>query len=219
MNFLVPYAYEPWMVYGIVILLLTASSFGLPMPEEVTLVSAGVIAYIGLNPDKYPPPSPDSTPVDPWMLSFVCFFAVFLSDYLVFSIGRYVRTHAERFALIDRFVPATVMEKVTQKTKKYGALMAGFFRFTPALRFPGHFACGFLGVAPWKFTAVDGTAALLSVPTQVLLLSFYGEEILGMIKQFKITLLVIFSIIITAYIARKIYIRRQIKKQALNRAV
>ena len=49
--FFLDYAHQPHYVYAAIIVLMLASSFGLPFPEEVTLLSAGLLAYIGSNPE------------------------------------------------------------------------------------------------------------------------------------------------------------------------
>ena len=87
--------------------------------------------------------------------------------------------------------------------------MAGVFRFTPVLRFPGHMACGMLGVSHLKFWLSDGVAALLTVPTQVLLVAYYGEEILTYFKQFKI---VIVAILVLAAISFFVF-RKRLQQQ------
>jgi len=55
---------------------------------------------------------------------------------------------------------------------------------------------------------IDGTAALISVPTQILLLAFYGEVILKFIKQFKIILLCIFAIGIGFLLFRRFFAKK-----------
>lgn len=203
-SFLSSYAYDPVMVYSFIILILTASSFGLPIPEEITLISAGVIGYFALNPDLYPPPSPDMKPLNVWTLSIVCLFAVFFSDLLIYWIGRIGGVKIQKSKRFAPLVASNLYNKAVLLTKKYGALMAGAFRFTPGLRFPGHLACGALGVSHLKFWLSDGLAALLTVPTQVLLVAYYGEEILAYFKQFKIVILIILSVgILLLFIFKK----------------
>jgi membrane protein DedA with SNARE-associated domain len=204
-EFMTRYAYEPWLIYGLVIGLLAISSFGLPMPEEVTLVSAAILAYFGQHPDRYPPPFPGAEPVDPWVLAGVCFFAVYLSDHLVFEIGRFARRHSSRSVRLRRLLSTDGFKQAEALFARHGAWVAGAFRFAPGLRFPGHFSCGFLGLPRWKFFAVDGAAALLSVPTQVLLIAFYGEQILAVFKQFKIAILVLIGTAILGYAVWRVY--------------
>ena len=89
-NFFQQYAYEPGIVYAAIVTLMVLSSFGLPIPEEVTLVSTGFLAYIGTKPDLYLPPYEGAPTVDPYTASIVCLLAVFISDYLIFLLGKFL---------------------------------------------------------------------------------------------------------------------------------
>jgi membrane protein DedA with SNARE-associated domain len=203
------YAYQPWIVYSAVLFLLTASSFGLPVPEEVTLVSVGLLAYLAKNPEKFPPPEPGATPVNVYALMVICFFAVFLSDALVFAIGKYGGTNLKKRPSWKKFFRSRAFRKAEVWAKHHGAIMSGVFRFTPGLRFPGHMICGMMGLPFWKFALVDGGAALLSVPTQIWFVATYGEEILGVIKQFKLIVLSLIAIGLLVYFARRFYLARE----------
>ena len=57
----------------------------------------------------------------------------------------------------------------------------------------------------WKFLIVDGFAALISVPSQVVLVAIYGEIILDKIAEFKIIIGIIILIIILFYVSKKIF--------------
>jgi len=203
------YAYEPWIVYAAVVALFTASSFGLPVPEEVTLVSLGLLAYTASNPDKFPPPYPGAEPVGVNSLMLVSLASVLLSDFLVFLIGKMGGKRLKKSGRWRKFFRSRAFCKAELWTKRYGAVMAGIFRFTPGLRFPGHMICGMMGLATWKFLLVDGIAALVSVPTQIWLVATYGEEILGLFKQFKIYLFVAIGIGLVIYGARRLFLARE----------
>lgn len=189
------YAYQPWMIYGLVILMMYFSSFGLPLPEEVTLLSAGFIAFMGNRPDLFPPPPGAGDPVNPYVLAAVATFAVASSDFLIYLIGRIWGSKALDTRFVKKFLKEDSRTKIESFTKKYGALAVGIFRFTPGLRFAGHLLCGAFQLPAWKFLLADSFVVLISVPTQVLLIVFYGEEILGFLKTFKI---VIFSFLAVA---------------------
>lgn len=199
---LLQYAYEPLTVYTLIILLLTASSFGLPFPEEIVLLSAGLLAHIGSNPALYPPPSPDAIGVSVPITATVCFFAVFLSDFLVFWLGRRYGSAMLQHPWAQKLISPKGFEKIAEWTAKFGPLACGVFRFTPALRFPGHFACGATGVKYSTFILVDGMAALLSVPTQVVLMAYFGEEILSVLKNVKIVLAITIVVIVAVVLIR-----------------
>jgi membrane protein DedA with SNARE-associated domain len=149
---------------------------------------------MGMNPDLFPPPFPGAPHVNPKMAAAVAFVAVFISDFIIYSIGRAFGRKIFELKPIKSVLSEENRLRIEEWTQKYGAYACGIFRFTPGLRFPGHLACGMLRFPAWKFAIIDGIAALISVPTQILLLAFYGEVILKFIKQFKIVLLCLFVI-------------------------
>jgi membrane protein DedA with SNARE-associated domain len=187
-NFFHGYAYQPGMVYLAVVLLMLASAVGLPLPEELTLVSAGFLAYIGLNPQLFPPPTPDSAVVNVHVLAVVSFFAVVGSDFLIFTIGRVYGTRVLESKFFRRFIDDNRKARIQSLTAKYGLWAVGLFRFMPGIRFPGHIACGAVGISPTKFLAVDMFVAVISVPTQIYLVAFYGREILAVLQEVKIVI-------------------------------
>ncbi|MBD65535.1 MAG: hypothetical protein CME62_10030 [Halobacteriovoraceae bacterium] len=210
--FFAEYAYQPMLVYSFIILFMTASSFGLPIPEEMTLVSAGLVAYMARNPQLYPPPSPDAVGVNLTFLSIVCFLAVIASDLLIYTLGRVFGRKLIRTNFFNKRIGQTRFNKINKLFQKYSFWACGLFRFTPGIRFPGHLSCGLMGIPIWKFLTVDGIAALISVPTQVILVAYYGDVILAQIKKFKMILLVIIALVVLFYLSKKLYEYYQKKK-------
>lgn len=208
LNFFQQFAYQPYMVYGLVVTLMVLSSFGLPAPEEITLLSAGLVAHMAQHPDLYPPPYEGAVGVQTFNVAVVAFFAVFLSDFLVFSLGKYFGPKIFASKFMSKLSEEN-KQKIFTWTRKYGAFAGGIFRFTPGLRFPGHMACGMLGTKTWKFVAVDGVAALISVPTQVYLISHYGREILSTIREFKIWFFSALAIFVVVWLVRKLWLKRK----------
>lgn len=201
------FAYEPMMVYMLIVGMMVLSSVGFPLPEEVTLVSVGILAFMGKHPDHFPPPFVGAPVVNVHVAAIVAFSAVLASDTIIYTLGRVFGRKILYSPRISRFLPESTMQKVEKWTEKYGAYACGIFRFTPGLRFPGHLACGMLKFPVWKFLTIDGIAALISVPTQIYLLAIYGEPILKYLKQFKIVVLVIFAIALVAFLIYKIRLR------------
>lgn len=200
-QFLMELSHHPYLLFTGVILILIGSSFGLPLPEEVVLLTAGMIANLSLAEAAELGGSPT---VDPYLLSAICFLAVFGSDLLVFTLGRMYGISLLKKKPINRFLTENALDKVEKWTHQYGAFACCVFRFTPGIRFPGHFMCGALKISYPKFFLTDGVAALLTVPTQVLLLAFYGDEILVQIKQFKIAFFSMLAVGFVCWIAWKL---------------
>lgn len=202
-EFFAQYAYRPGFVYTGIVIFMTASSFGFPLPEEVILVSSGFIAYMAMNPQLYPPPTMDSVAVNVYVLALVCFLSVILSDFLVYLIGRYFGETLMKTKFFKNKIGMKRFEQINHWFHKYSNWACGMFRFMPGIRFPGHLSCGFLKVPLWKFIGIDGTAALLSVPTQVLLVAFNGEIIIARMKQFKLIIFGVITVFIIGILIKK----------------
>lgn len=210
------YAYQPLKVYGLVTLLMFASSFGLPVPEEVTLVSAGLVAHMAKDPVNYPPPFAGAEGVPVLTLCIVCFFAVFLSDLTVYLLGKFFGAKIIKTKFFQKQVAGKGFDTINRWFQKYGGWCAGIFRFTPGLRFPGHLSCGLLGIPLWKFMLIDGIAALFSVPTQVYFVATYGDVILGKFKEFKLILFSVLAVVFVIWLLRKVYLKHTAHKNQLQ---
>jgi len=202
---LAPYAYEPMWVYIFTVLMMLLSAVGFPIPEEATLVSVGLLAYMGTHPQNYPPPFSGASHVDAETAALVAFLAVFAADFIIYAIGRFFGRKIFDWKPIRAILSEENRIKIEEWTAKYGAYACGIFRFTPGLRFPGHLACGMLKFPAWKFGLIDGLAASISVPTQILLLAYYGDHILKFLKQFKIGVLCVLLAVVIYLLYKKFF--------------
>jgi membrane protein DedA with SNARE-associated domain len=201
------YAYRPGYVYTFIICFMFASSFGFPIPEELVLVSSGLVAYMAQHPLEFPPPYPGAEGVNLMILSLVCFLAVFGSDFIVFLLGRFFGTKIIKTRFFKKQVAGQGFDRINSWFQKYGGWACGIFRFTPGLRFPGHLSCGLLGIPIWKFCAIDGLAALISVPTQVWFVANYGGQVLRHLREFKLIILGVFVVLFLVWLGRRIYLK------------
>jgi membrane protein DedA with SNARE-associated domain len=211
-NFFAPFAYEPTQVYIFVCCFMLAASFGLPIPEELTLISVGLVANMAQHPDLYPPPYAGAEGVNTITLCFVSFFAVICSDLVVFLIGKIFGAKIIKTKFFQKQFAGAGFDKINTWFQKFGGWACGIFRFTPGLRFPGHLSCGLLGIPVWKFIAIDGLAALLSVPTQVYFVATYGRVVLVYLKEIKVYILIAAAVGLLVWIGRKIYLKNLPKK-------
>ena len=207
MTFFSQYAYQPMHVYGFITIFMFASSFGFPVPEEIVLITSGLVAFMAHHPDRFPPPYPGAEGVNVFTLALVCFLAVFLSDLIVYLIGKFFGAKIIKTKFFQKQVAGRGFDTINTWFQKYGGWASGLFRFTPGLRFPGHLSCGLLGIPVWKFVLIDGFAALISVPTQIYLVSTYGEIILDKLAEFKIYLGILLGIIFVLWLIRKVYLK------------
>lgn len=207
------FAYQPGSVYTFLVGMMLLSAVGMPIPEEVTLISVGVLAFIGQNPESFPPPFVGAPVVNVHYAAIIALCSVVFSDTLIYSIGKIFGRKLLSHPRVHRLFPADMMKKVEDWTHKYGALACGIFRFTPGIRFPGHLACGMMQFPFWKFLLIDGIAAFVSVPTQIYLLAHYGEPILMKMRQFKLALLVIFAALGVYFLIKKYQKKSSVPKE------
>ncbi len=133
-------------IFGILIL----CGLGLPIPEEVILISAGYLS--ASNPEI----------VDPRVVVGVCAFSILAGDSVPFFLGRLfgpkllrlriMRTwmHTERLAAFDRWF------------RRHGNKTIFVARFLTGIRVPTFFAAGSMRVGIGKFLLMDGLGAVLS---------------------------------------------------------
>lgn len=206
-QWLAQYAYEPVIVYTAVCTMMIASAFGFPLPEEVSIVSVGVLAYMGAHPELFPPPVDGSPVINGYEAAFIISLAVFFSDSLVFFIGRFFGRKLMRMPRFQSFFEGPVMERINGFVKKYGVYAAFVFRFTPGIRFPAHVFLGMSNFAFPAFLLVDGLAVMISVPTQILLVYHFGEPILGTLYKFKTYVGIALAVVVAFLLIKKIWQR------------
>lgn len=199
------YAYEPVFIYLLVFGMMIASGFGFPLPEEVTIVSVGILAYMGAHPEDFPPPYEGARAIQGYEAAIVTLLAVVFADILVFYLGRrFGRPLLQRPRIREMF-GEKVMARVNSWMAKYGIFAAFIFRFTPGLRFPAHIAMGASQFPMWQFALMDGMAAMISVPTQILLIYHYGEQILDLFQRFKLVVAGAVVLLVIYLLVKKIY--------------
>lgn len=194
-------SYQPWAVYCAVVGFMLMSAFGLPIPEEVILISAGFVGHMSLYPTEPHPPGVHVVNVH--VLATVAMVAVLGADFLIYILGKRFGPALFRQRWFQRVVSPDRLVKVRGWMQKYGFWPVIVFRFTPGVRFPGHLMCGAMGLSPWKFLTVDFFAALISVPTQIYFVTFYGREILKYFREAKILIFGLLAIGLAIFLFRR----------------
>ena len=153
---------SPIAGYSVVLGVLVLCGFGLPLPEDVTLLFAGFLASTG------------KISLSGALLSG--FAGVFIGDSILFSLGRKFgrRLFAMRpFSFV--FSPERI-EIAEQKIIRNQHFICFIGRFVPGLRACIFALVGSMGVRPKVFLIQDGLAALVSVPVWVFLGYYTGEN-------------------------------------------
>ncbi len=206
-QWLAQYAYQPGMVYFGVFAMMIASGFGFPLPEEVTIISVGVLAYMGANPEMFPPPYAGAPVIGGYEAAVVVSLAVLLADNLVFWLGRTFGRKIMKIRRFNGFFEGPVMARINHFVMKYGVYAAFIFRFTPGIRFPAHLFLGMSRFAALAFLIVDGLAVVISVPTQILLVYHFGEPILATLYKFKVYVGIFLGLVLLYFLMHRLWVR------------
>jgi membrane protein DedA with SNARE-associated domain len=142
----------PLSLWGPFILLLLCG-LGLPMPEDIVLIAAGMLGVIDGHS---------------WIkVSAFMYMGVLAGDTMIFFAGRRYGTRLLGTAWFQRIFPASKQARVEELFAKHGTTGLFIGRFLPGLRAPIFFSAGSLKVSLVKFLLMDGLAALVSVPVFV----------------------------------------------------
>ena len=139
--------------YLAVFFVLILCGFGIPIPEDVTLVAGGVISGLGYT--------------DVHIMAVVGMAGVLAGDGIMFLLGRHYGDRLLRFKPVARLLNPKRYAQVQQKFDRYGNRVLFVARFLPGLRSPMFLAAGMSRkISFWRWLAMDGLAAALSVPAQ-----------------------------------------------------
>lgn len=148
--------------YLAVFLVLLVCGFGVPIPEDITLVAGGVISGLGYS--------------NVHIMFAVGMAGVLLGDLIMFMIGRHFGESALRWRWVAWLVTEERRELVQRKFDRYGNRLLFIARFLPGLRSPIFLIAGWSRrVSLLQFLLLDGAAALISVPFWVYL-GYYGAD-------------------------------------------
>ncbi|MBP6506024.1 MAG: DedA family protein [Opitutaceae bacterium] len=195
----------PLSLWGPFFILLLCG-LGVPVPEDVVLIAAGVLGQIDGRS---------------WVqVSGFMYLGVLIGDSMIFFAGKYLGTRLLASAWLRRIVSPEKQAKVEDYFIRHGS--AGLFigRFLPGLRAPIFFTAGSMKVSYLKFLCFDGAAALISVPVFVWLGHWLWLRFQDNIEEFNralsrthsYTLFITFGLAVLLVVAIGLWIRRARKK-------
>ncbi len=154
----------PWdkLPYLCVLAVLVTASFGMPIPEDIPLLTGGWLCYRGLA-------------VLPIMIA-TGMLGVLTGDICLFFMGRRFGHHIVEHRFMRRIVKPSRLLLAEHLFEHHGIKLIFAARFLPGLRAMVFLASGVMKVPFWKFIIVNGSAACISVPTLVVLGWFFGAQ-------------------------------------------
>jgi membrane protein DedA with SNARE-associated domain len=170
--------------YGFVFLVLCLCGFGLPMPEDVILVTGGVLAWLDsdLTSEAMQGSLGETVRLmvrDPGLLAMIAvgLVGILAGDSIIYLAGRRFGARLADFAPLRRMVTPEKLERVEKLMRRRGNIVVVLARYLPGIRAPTYFTAGHARLPYWEFVAFDGLAALVSAPLWVCLGFYFGSNI------------------------------------------
>ncbi|PJZ50156.1 DedA family protein [Leptospira saintgironsiae] len=160
--------------------------FGLPIPEDISLVSGGVLAGLGYANEH--------------VMFGVGMAGVLVGDGSVFLLGRVFGEKVLQIPFIAKFLTPERFSKVQEKFSQYGNWVVFMARFMPGLRMPIYLTAGTSDrISFFRFLFLDMFAAGISVPIWVYL-GHYGaknlDQLSHLVHQGQITVFALLGILV-----------------------
>lgn len=162
--------------YAFVFVVLLLCGFGLPMPEDVILVTGGVLAWLASDLEQV---SVAGMLRDRGLVTMVIvgLSGILAGDTIIFLAGRRFGHRVADIPPLRRIVTPAKLEAVERQIRRRGNLVVVVARFLPGLRAPTFFTVGHARMPLWEFILFDGVAALLSAPLWVCLGFWFGSNL------------------------------------------
>jgi membrane protein DedA with SNARE-associated domain len=184
--------------YLLIFCLLMACGMGVPVPEDIVLFAAALLAYYQ-NANVH-------------MMVIVSLVGVLLGDSIVFLLGHTFGERIRKRKPFSTILPDERFNALKEKFAEDGNKVIFAGRFMPGLRAPIFFTAGSLHLRYRTFAFYDGLAALISVPTIIYTVWWFGdelEEVIQTIKRVQFGIVGVILVVIAILIIRYLIKRRQ----------
>lgn len=195
LNFVGPTPYL--LIFGILLL----CGLGLPIPEDITLFAGGLSAYYGLT--------------QLWVVIAVSYFGVIMGDSIIFFLGAHYGRKLTKKWFFHKLLPDERLNTVRTKLHSQGNKLIFAARFMPGLRAPIYFSAGTLHLPYRVFLFYDGLAALLSVPTIIGAVFYFGDEldkVVRVIQKIEHSIFVVMILIVLAMSGKWYVTHRRLRR-------
>jgi membrane protein DedA with SNARE-associated domain len=160
-------AYIEHFTYLGLFAVLTLCGLGLPIPEDVILLTGGYLVHRGVT--RYP------------ITLAVSLLGVVVGDNSLFFLGRHFGSRLVRYFSLGAGRKSQI-ERIEAFMQRYGHRAIFYARFLAGLRALVYLSAGSFGVRPAVFLLYDLVGALISVPIVVTLGYVFGKQLELLVK-------------------------------------
>ena len=178
--------------YAAILGMLLICGLGVPIPEDITLLAAGVMSAL--------------KSISLIGAIIVGLIGVLAGDAFMFFLGRVYGKKAFKFPVIRNILTPERIQLAERKIRGNSKFICFTARFLPGLRSPLFLTAGAMGVSPLTFFLLDGFAALISVPVWILVGHWFGVNIdvaFKIAKDIQVSIFIAVVVLILGYIIYK----------------
>ena len=161
-------SYIEHFTYVGLFLVLLLCGLGLPVPEDLALLTGGFLVHRGIT--QYP------------TTLAISFVGVVAGDNSLFFIGRRFGTGILRYVGFVRPRTLPRIARLKRFMDRHGHMAIFYARFLAGMRALVYLTAGSAGVSPRRFVVYDALGALISVPVVVSIGYFFGDQIESAIR-------------------------------------
>jgi len=146
-----------------------AAGLGLPVPEEVPIVAAGILSR---------------AEVFRWWLALPVILAgVLAGDAVLYWAGRHWGELLLDWRVVRRVLSRAREERLKAAYREHGAKIVFTARHVMGLRAAAFLTAGIARVPFWKFLVVDAAAAALGIPVSFGLAYVFADQVTGVLRD------------------------------------
>ena len=196
---------EGLAAYGVIFGVLVACGLGVPLPEDISLVTGGFLAYLEV--------------ANLYIMMAVGFAGILVGDTLIFSAGRRIGTQVGRggHGFFARIVTPEKRRKVEELFGRHGEKIVMIARFLPGVRAVTYFTAGSARMKYRRFIFFDGMAALVSAPVFVYLGYHFGDELEALVRAVRrgesAVIIILVAVVASLFIYRRWRVSAQRKRE------
>jgi membrane protein DedA with SNARE-associated domain len=190
--------------YCAIVGLLLVCGLGVPVPEDITLISAGILSSAAVGSIKL------------WGAIGAGFVGVLIGDAFLYNLGRIYGRKAFQLPIIRTIMTPRRIALAERKIIRNSHFICFTARFLPGLRSAVFLTSGIMGVRPVVFYTLDGAAAMISVPVWVCVGHWVGEN-LDMAMKIAERIQLSFALAVLTLVASYIGFRRWRKNRRAQR--
>lgn len=152
--------------------MLVAAGLGVPIPEELPVVGAGV--WVGSNPE---------IGRLRWLILPVCILGVVISDGLLYGIGRLWGRRLLELRWVKKLLPPEKQQRIEKNFHEYGVKILLFARILPGIRSPIFIMAGIMKLPLTRFIFADGIYAIPGVSLLFFLAWWFGDQFRDLVEK------------------------------------